>query len=249
MMVSVRSSYGLLLAVAFLGVFWAQGCATHPAGRGYDATNAAEAQALVDKSARAVADMLADEDYVFFRDTLPSARGVFIVPNFYRLGFIFGAAGGQGVLLARDETGTWGPPAFYRLLRGSFGWLAGVEKATLVFVMTDEAVVEESLESGPDFGMGIGLTFIEDVARTGVETRVTDKPVYLFTRSEGLYGGMAFQGGRFGVEAGLNESYYRADGVTPRQIVMERAVAAPGAAELIRLLSVPYPREDVPVLE
>ena len=225
------------------------GCASHPAGQGFNPKYQAEAQALVDKSAQAVADMLADEDYAFFRESLPSARGVLIVPNFYRLGFVWGAGGGQGVLLARDQSGHWGSPAFYRLLRGSLGLLAGVEKATLIFLIMDEAMVEDCLETGPDFGMGVGITLIEDVARTGVETRVTDKPVYLFVRSEGLYAGLAFQGGQFAVEHGLNESFYHWDGITPRQIVLERAVFNTGAAKLVQALSVPYPEESVPVLD
>ncbi len=239
----------IMRASLLMAICLSAACATHPAGRGYDPAYQAEAQGLVDKAALAVEAMLADPDYEFFRDTLPYARGVLIVPNFYRLGFVFGAAGGQGVLLARDQCGNWGPPAFYRLLRGSFGWQAGVEKATLVFVMLDDLAVEDALESGPDFGAGVGLTLVQDVARTGVETRVTDEPVYLFTRSEGLYGGLAFRGGQFGVEAGLNESYYHHAGVTPRQIVLERIVSPFGAARLIRALNVPLREETVPVLE
>lgn len=238
----------LLFAAASI-LFACLGCASHPAGQGFNPKYQAEAQALVDKSAQAVADMLADEDYAFFRESLPSARGVFIVPNFYRLGFVWGAGGGQGLLMARDEYGRWGSPAFYRLLRGSLGLLAGVEKATLIFLIMDETMVQDCLGTGPDFGMGVGITIIEDVARTGVETRVTDKPVYLFVRSEGLYAGLAFQGGQFAVEDGLNESYYHWGGVTPEQIVLERAVFNTGAARLVQVLSVPHPRENVPVLE
>lgn len=249
MNIPARSISRLLLAGLLFGAFWGQGCASHPAGHGYDARYEAEAQALVDKAAEAVAAMLADEDYAFFRETLPSARGVLVVPNYYRLGFLYGMGGGQGVLLARDRTGAWGPPAFYRLLRGNVGWLAGVEKASLIFLMVDEVVVEDFVRTGPDFGMGIGLTLIEDVARTGVQTRVTDTPVYLFTRSEGLYGGLAFQGGEFRVEDGLNESYYHWAGVTPEMIVLERAVFAPEAAGLARLLSVPPVGDGVPILE
>src|SRR5579862_3580699 len=46
-------------------------------------------------------------------DMLARAKAVLIVPNLWRAGFIFGGAGGSGVLVAKGADGSWSAPAFY----------------------------------------------------------------------------------------------------------------------------------------
>ena len=43
---------------------------------------------------------------------LANAQGVAIVPDLLKGGTIVGVRHGRGVLLVRDETGTWQPPRF-----------------------------------------------------------------------------------------------------------------------------------------
>jgi lipid-binding SYLF domain-containing protein len=77
--------------------------------------------ALVSDADRTLNDFLRDPEMTWFRDNLPSARGVLITPQFMRAGFIFGGAGGNGTLLVRDNPGNWSYPAFYTVASGSVG--------------------------------------------------------------------------------------------------------------------------------
>jgi len=52
-----------------------------------------------------------------------------------------------------------------------------------------------------------------------------------FTKTKGLYGGLNFEGAVMAVRDGLNSSYYGKT-VTPKDILVRRAVGAPGANEL-----------------
>ena len=50
-------------------------------------------------------NFLRDPEMTWFRDNLPSARGVLIVPQFVRAGFIFGGAGGNGSAAGPGQSG------------------------------------------------------------------------------------------------------------------------------------------------
>ncbi len=63
------------------------------------------------------------------------AEGVLIFPQVIKGGFIFGASGGTGVFLARDEkTGDWSEPAFYTLGSVTFGLQIGGEAAEVIML-------------------------------------------------------------------------------------------------------------------
>ena len=55
------------------------------------------------------------------RHNLRGARAVLIFPSLVKGGFIFGAEGGDGVLLRRSGRG-WSSPAFYSMGSASFGF-------------------------------------------------------------------------------------------------------------------------------
>ena len=87
-----------------------------------------------------VTDLRHDSVFGDARHNLRHARAVLIIPGLVKGGFIFGAEGGDGVLLARTRHG-WSSPAFYSLGSASFGLQIGLEQAQLVMIiMTDRAL-------------------------------------------------------------------------------------------------------------
>jgi lipid-binding SYLF domain-containing protein len=68
------------------------------------------------------------------RNMMQGAEAVYIVPKLVKGGFIFGAEGGDGVLLHRTGHG-WSVPRFYGMGSASFGLQAGLEQAELVFII------------------------------------------------------------------------------------------------------------------
>jgi lipid-binding SYLF domain-containing protein len=108
---------------------------------------------------RTVYAMRSDPTFGPSRQLLANARAVLIVPQLVKGGFIFGAEGGNGVLLQRSGRG-WSEPAFYTIGSASFGLQIGLEAAQFVmFIMTDRALraVEQDKFT---FGGQAGLTVI-----------------------------------------------------------------------------------------
>ena len=60
------------------------------------AQDAAEAQELLDKARKTVEDFKADPDIPWFRDHVPDAKAVMVVPVLIKGGFIIGGSGGHG---------------------------------------------------------------------------------------------------------------------------------------------------------
>ena len=107
-----------------------------------------------------LSNFLRDPEMTWFRDNLPSARGVLIVPTFLRAGFIFGGAGGNGVLLVRDNARNWSYPAFYTVASGSVGFQAGVEVAEVILMIRSQrganATPSNSFKLGADASVAAG---------------------------------------------------------------------------------------------
>src|ERR1700759_4640478 len=80
---------------------------------------------LLHDANRVVNHMRHDPAFGQARAMLDGARAVYIVPKLVKGGFIFGAEGGDGVLLRRTGHG-WSVPKFYGMGSASFRLPAGL---------------------------------------------------------------------------------------------------------------------------
>ena len=97
------------------------------------AADKAEEEALVNDALTTFNQFMADKDMGYLKDHLKDSKGIIIVPSLIKGGFVFGASGGHGVLLVRDEkTGAWSEPAFYTIGAVSFGLLGGIQKSEVI---------------------------------------------------------------------------------------------------------------------
>ncbi|MEE8279656.1 MAG: lipid-binding SYLF domain-containing protein, partial [Alphaproteobacteria bacterium] len=149
-------------------------------------------QELVEKAKLTTEKLLKEPDFPTLAKWIKEAKGVLIVPSLLKASFIFGVAGGNGVLLARDKEGNWGYPAFYTVSAGSFGLQAGFQDAEVVFViMTDaglESVIDNGLKLGLEASMAIGPV---GTGVSGATTSGFGADIYAFSKAVGLFGGVS----------------------------------------------------------
>ncbi|HEX5102584.1 MAG TPA: lipid-binding SYLF domain-containing protein, partial [Pirellulaceae bacterium] len=62
---------------------------------------------------------------------LADARGVAIIPDLIKLGFVLGGQRGKGVVMIREADGTWRAPTFITLTGGSIGWQVGAQSSDI----------------------------------------------------------------------------------------------------------------------
>ncbi len=124
---------------------------------------------------------------------IDSARAVYIVPKLVKGGFIFGAEGGDGVLLRRNKTG-WGTPKFYGMGSASFGLQAGLEQAELVFIISSNEALRGIEKGNVKLGAGAGLTVVNLSSGAEGATTTHGGGIVVWTSGSGAYAGISFNG-------------------------------------------------------
>ena len=191
-----------------------------------------EAEGLVTESRLTVDRLMADKDFFQLPKYIQSAKGIYIVPQLVKGGFILGAEGGSGVFLARGTDGSWSSPTFYTLAAGSLGLQIGAEVKEAVFVFMSDKVVDAMLSS--EFKLGADASITVGPMGRGVEaSRSTDfsADIYAFSKSVGLFGGGALEGAKFFERESLNTQYY-GNTATARAIVIDRRFSNPHSDKL-----------------
>ena len=139
------------------------------------------------------------------RDMLGGARAIYIVPKLVKGGFIFGAEGGDGVLLRRTSHG-WSTPKFYGMGSASFGLQAGLEQAELVFIINSDRALR-GIEGGNfKLGAGAGITVVTLSGGAEGATTARGGDIVVWTSGSGAYAGLTFNGSVISPDKDMNEA-------------------------------------------
>ncbi len=186
-------------------------------------------QALVEKAKATFQDFVKDPDMGWFRDHLKESYGIVIFPQVVRAGFIFGAEGGKGVMVAHDDKLGWSDPAFYFMGSGSFGLQIGVQAAEIILMIKSEsgrdALLTGSFKLGGDVDVALGPV--------GAGAKVKTGSILAFARAKGIFGGITVDGAIVSTQDKWNQAYYDKRGIRPVDILMLRNVHNKQANALI----------------
>src|SRR5215469_4586376 len=169
---------------------------------------AADQMAVLNQAAITVEKMGYDPTFGPSRQILRNAQAVLIVPQLMKGGFIFGAEGGEGVLLRRLGRG-WSAPAFYTIGSASFGLQIGLQEARFVMFIMNERALRAIEQSKFTFGGAAGLTVITlgANARAATSTNLTGD-IIVWASSRGAYGGLTLQGSVLAPKNDTNAQFY-----------------------------------------
>jgi len=195
-------------------------------------------QLLVDKARVTLKDFMSDPNFIWLHEHIRDAKGVLVFPQVIKGGFIFGASGGSGVLLVRDEkTGDWSEPAFYTMGSGTFGLQIGGEAAQVVMLAMSQRAIDSLFSSSFKLGGDVSVAFgpVGAGAKAGADIPSVTGDFISFAKSKGLYAGLNLEGAVVGVRDSLNHAYYGKD-VRPADIIVGHKVYNSGAEQLRAIL-------------
>lgn len=183
---------------------------------------------LVAKGTAVFKSFMNDSNMTWFQQNVTRAKGIFIVPQMLRGGFIIGGSGGSGLLLAQDySTGEWSYPAFYTMGSVSFGLQIGADASELILmVMTNkglDAMLSTEFKLGGDVAVAAGPV--------GASAKAQTADILAFGRSKGAFGGISIEGAVITPRDAWNSDYYGKP-VRPVEILMRRTVTNPEADQL-----------------
>ncbi len=125
---------------------------------------------------------------------LQSARGVLVIPDVQKVGFVVAAQWGTGALQVGGKT-----VGYYRMDAGSAGFQAGYQKNSFVFIFFTEEALKKFRESdGWTVGAETGLTIVDVGAGVSADTlKNTDAVAGFAFGKEGLMAGWSAKGTKF----------------------------------------------------
>jgi SH3 domain-containing YSC84-like protein 1 len=153
------------------------------------------------------------------KDLIQRCRGLAIFPAVLRVGLVLGVSFGSGIVLRRDEkTGQWSRPAFFTIRGGSVGVQAGAQATDLILLVMNEEGVEGLLEDkftlGADVAVAAGPVGRQASAETSVRL---DSGILSYSRSKGLFAGLALKGAALESDTEANEIYH-GKGITAQDV-------------------------------
>ena len=153
-------------------------------------------------------------------DLLKRAKGVLVVPSYYKASFIIGGSYGDGVLLARLPEGGFSDPAFYRMTAGSLGLQIGGQSAQVIFVILTEKGLSSILQDEFKIGANIGMSvFSVGVGAEAATTTHAGQDIVAYWKSAGLYAGGSFEGALIKPRKDWNAGVYGVGNDDPAAIV------------------------------
>jgi lipid-binding SYLF domain-containing protein len=159
-------------------------------------------------AARVFNQIMGTPDKGIPKELLDKAEAVAVFPGVVKAAFIVGGRGGQGVI-SRRIAGGWSAPAFFNLGGGSIGAQIGASKTDYVMLIMNDAgvkgLMEDKFEMGGEIGVAAGPVGREASAST---TATLDAGILTYSRSKGLFAGVALKGAVINPDNDLNEAIY-----------------------------------------
>jgi lipid-binding SYLF domain-containing protein len=151
---------------------------------------------------------------------LERAYGIAVIPDMTKIAFFAGGRRGNGVLVYRDKDGRFTNPIFITMTGGSFGFQWGVSSTDIVLVFTTRRGVEGITGGKVTLGADMSVAAGPVGRQASADTDPTfHSEVYSYSRSRGVFAGVALDGTVISIDDDENEAFYRKHGVTASDIV------------------------------
>ncbi|MFM1885544.1 MAG: hypothetical protein RL026_701 [Pseudomonadota bacterium] len=149
---------------------------------------------------------------------LQRAYGIAVIPDVKKAAFVVGVRHGNGVLMVRDARGRFSQPVFVSLAGGSFGWQIGAQATDIVLVFTTRRGVEGLADGKLTLGAGASVA-AGPMGRSGEAAAGVDAEVFSYSRSRGLFAGLALDGTSLSIDNKANGIFYGRPGVLASDIM------------------------------
>lgn len=177
---------------------------------------------------RVLNEIMQAPDKAVPRDLLRNARAIAVIPDMVKAGLIFGGRRGEGLISVKSPDGTWSNPSFVTITGGSIGFQAGVSSTDVILVFRTQrgvdSIVNGKFTLGADASAAAGPVGRTATASTDAQMKAE---IYSYSRSRGLFAGVALDGAALRIDQDANAAIY-GSGITPRRIFEGGVNAVPG---------------------
>ena len=166
------------------------------------------------------------------QDLFSKAQCAVIVPALKKGGFILGAKYGRGFASCRHDNGGWTAPVGVRVEGGSVGFqIGGAESDVIMLVMSQkgmERLLSSKFTLGGEATVAAGPVGRDTTAQTDATMRAE---ILSWSRSRGVFGGIALQGATLRGDEDVDTALYGAG--VDRKAVLQGKKPVPAAAKAL----------------
>ncbi|KAH7324794.1 hypothetical protein B0I35DRAFT_335752, partial [Stachybotrys elegans] len=145
------------------------------------------------------------------QEVIKNAVGIAVFTTM-RTGLWFSGAGGSGVLVARQEDGSWSPPSGIMLHTAGLGFLVGIDIYDCVLVINNrkalDAFTKIRATLGGEISAVAGPAGVGGVLENDGKWKQANRPVFTYLKSRGFYAGVQVDGTIVIERTDENERFY-----------------------------------------
>jgi lipid-binding SYLF domain-containing protein len=179
-------------------------------------------------------------------ELLDKAECVLILPSVKKFALGLGGKYGRGAMVCRmgeDFTGKWGPPSMVGLEGGNIGFQIGGEATDfLLLVMNPKgarSILKSKVKLGVDASAAAGPK--GRTAEASTDALMTAE-ILSYSRSRGLFAGVALDGSTLRPDSGANENLYGREIEAPDIVLGSKVAVPPAGRRLVELLQKTSPK-------
>jgi SH3 domain-containing YSC84-like protein 1 len=191
------------------------------------------ANTRLEASVNILNDLTRSSDRGVPKDLLTKAKCVVVIPGTKGSSFLSGAQGGHGFAACRRVAGPgWTAPAAIRIDGGNAGFQTGGSDSDIVLLVTNESgrkhLFSDKFTLGGDASAAAGPVGRDAAAQTDAQLHTE---VLSYSRSRGVFSGMAVEGMTLRADPDTNEGLY-GTGITVKEILGGQVKSTPAEASL-----------------
>jgi lipid-binding SYLF domain-containing protein len=164
------------------------------------------------KAATVLSEIMGIPEEGIPNDLMSRAEAVAVFPGVVKGAFIVGGEYGKGLVSRRMENGRWSTPSFIKIGGGSVGFQIGGSSTDVVLVFTSrdgfKGLLNGKVKLGADAAVAAGPVGRNAQVATDVMLK---SPVLAYSRSKGLFAGIALDGAVVSIDESANKKAYGKD--------------------------------------
>jgi SH3 domain-containing YSC84-like protein 1 len=157
---------------------------------------------------------------------LQQSQGIAVFPGVIQAGFLLGGRRGDGVLILRNQDGSWSNPVLIAITGGSIGLQFGAQSSDVVMAFQDQESIRKVYDSKVRLGGSVSGT-AGPVGANAVFPTDTTGNIYSYVRSKGLFGGVSLSGVNISFKDRDTAQLYGRSTVTPQQVFAGQNIKVP----------------------
>lgn len=189
---------------------------------------------LINDSKYTLRIMSKNKDLENFKEYLNNSKALLIFPSVYEGGLFFGAKGGNGILLVRNN-GEWTGPFFFTIGGLSVGLQFGVKTGKMIMTIMSERGLASILKERVKFGVDLDIAVINQGVGFSADSTLRLADIFSFSDNDGLFLGSSLEGSYIQPRNDYNRSLYQKN-INPEDIINNKQLDN-NSKELVEMIN------------